>query len=134
MCLNHLLTVDVEAWRDCGKQTVGEVVEQMHGGTLDVGDAKGLMAKAGLGLHRDQGLEHSLFVPNVNPRVRGLYDDSKWAGEEGAGAWSQALRQAPDGVCRPGAMRINGVQCRGTLICLKALYGANGVMASIDDL
>jgi hypothetical protein len=44
------------------------------------------------------------------------------------------LRQAPDGVCRPGAMRINGVQCRGTLICLKALYGANGVMASIDDL
>ena len=44
------------------------------------------------------------------------------------------VRQAPDGVCRPGAMRINGVQCRGTLICLKALYGANGVMASIDDL
>ena len=61
-------------------------------------------------------------------------DDAVLQGEEGAGAWSQALRQAPDGVCRPGAMRINGVQCRGTLICLKALYGANGVMASIDDL
>ena len=103
-------------------------------GSLDVGDAKGLMAKAGLGLYREQGIEHALFVPNVNPRVRGLYDDSKWAGEEGAGAWSQALRQAPEGVCRPGAMRVSGVQCRGTLICLKALYGANGVMASVGEL
>lgn len=134
MCLNHLLTVDVEAWRDRGKQTIGEVAEQVHGGSLDIGDAKGLVAKAGLGLHRDQGLEHSLFVPNVSPRVRALYSDSKWAGEESAGAWSQALRQAPDGVCTPGAMRVNGVQCRGTMISLKALYGAQGVMSTITEI
>lgn len=134
MCLNHLLTVDVEAWRDRAKVTLGQVAEEVHSGVMDVDVARGLLNRAGLGLHRDKGLEFSLFVPNVSPRVRVLYDDSKWAGEEAAGAWSQALRQAPEGVCEPGIMRINGVVSRGTMISLKALYGPNGVMAAITEI
>lgn len=134
LCLNHLLTVDVEAWRDRAKVTLGQVAEEIHSGELEIEAARNLLSRAGLGLHRDKGLEFSLFVPNVSPRVRALYDDSKWAGEEGAGAWSQALRQAPEGLCEPGMMRVNGVVMRGTMIALKALYGAGGVMSTITEV
>jgi hypothetical protein len=42
--------------------------------------------------------------------------------------WTGALRQAPETLATAGKCRINGDQCRATLISLEALYGEKGIM------
>ena len=97
----------------------------------DVKAVRKTLGQAGLTLERGgrAGGGDWLCIPNNNPLTRRLYEGTKWAGEPGAGVWSQALRQGPrDEVWSIGQPRVNGVKCKCTRISVNALYGAGGIM------
>lgn len=134
-CLDHLLSVQVDAWRHGTKRTVGQVISEYYDNVDDMSltKARGLLTQAGLtiALH-DVDAEHLqrpwLAVPNQDPLTRTLFQGSKWAGDVGAAVWAGALRQAPAEMCQTGRTRINGVLRRVTLISLDRLYGSEGIM------
>ncbi|MGL4396627.1 MAG: hypothetical protein ACRCS9_08825 [Hyphomicrobium sp.] len=136
LCLDHMLSVPVEAWRTSARSTVGQALEAWfkgdddHFGT-DIVKIRHVLGQAGLTLERKAGLGDYLAVPNNNPLTRRLFEATKWAGHAGAGVWSQALRQGPrDAVWTIGQARVNGVKCKCTLIALNALYGDGGMMTA----
>lgn len=139
-CLNHLLSVRVDAWRNGTQHTVGHVLsayfEQKDGERIDIGEANKLLAQAGLRIVFEAWCGKRrpwLAVHNQGPLIRQLFEGSKWAGELGASVWGPALRQAPrDTIWTLGRARVNGVQQKATLISLDGLYGAGGVMAEFD--
>lgn len=141
LCLDHLLSVPVEAWRNGARTTVGQVVEAWHVDSQeafgnDVKEVRKLLGQAGLTLERRGrgGGGDWLAIPNQNPLTRRLFDGTKWGGEAGAGVWSGALRQGPrDVVWTLGQPRVNGVKCKCTLISLNALYSAGGLMSSGEN-
>jgi hypothetical protein len=134
-CLDHLLTVPVEAWRNGTRTTIGQLLEAWFVGDDDLGEdvkaVKKLLGQAGVTLERRgrNGGGDWLVIPNKNPTLRRLFEGSKWVGASNAGGWAQALQQAPrDVIWMPGQHRVNGVKSRCTLISLKALYAAGGIM------
>lgn len=139
LCLSHLLTVPVDAWRGGAKLTIGHTIEEFFG--RDIGaptykETRERLAQAGLGLvePRKAGDPHWLAVPSQSPQVWGLYKGTKWAGEPGAGVWASALKQGPKGSLWDSArVRVNGDLARCTLISLEALYGRNGLMVEEVD-
>lgn len=138
-CLDWMLSVPVEAWRNGTKKTVGQLLEAIFHkhGDVEHGDVMWIrkeLAPAGLGYLRKPKREGGdwLAVPNQDPALRKLYEGTKWQGEPGASMWAGALRQAPRGaVYDIDQARINGRKCKCTLIKLDALYGPGGLMA--DD-
>jgi hypothetical protein len=140
LCLDHLLSVPVEAWRNGARTTVGQVLEAWHVGDdslgSDVKEVRKLLGQAGLTLERRgrPGGGDWLAIPNQNPLTRRLFEGTKWGGEAGAGVWSGALRQGPrDEVWKIGQPRVNGVKCKCTLVSLKALYAAGGIMCTGEN-
>lgn len=134
LCLSHMLSVPVEAWRNGTRTAVGQVLYDYYHSVDDMnaGTAKLLLSKAGLTLvKRGNALrENWLAIPNQNAQTRALFDGSKWAGDVGAGVWAGALRQAPFGaIYDTGLCLINGTRFRATLINLDGLYGETGIMA-----
>ncbi len=133
LCLDHLLSVQVEAWRHGTRRTVGQVLSEYFAVSeeMTLNHARTLLAQAGLTIvmREDHLRQPWLAVPNQNPLTRTLFKDSKWAGDLGASVWAGALRQAPDDLCQTGRARINGVTGRVTLISLERLYGPEGIMA-----
>jgi hypothetical protein len=137
LCLDHLLSVPVEAWRNGSRTTVGQVLEAWFVGDDsfggDVKEVRKLLGQAGLTLERRgrPGGGDWLAIPNQNPLTRRLFEGTKWGGEAGAGVWSGALRQGPrEDVWTLGQPRVNGVKCKCTLVSLQALYGAGGLMST----
>lgn len=130
LCLNHLLSMPVEAWRGGSRQTAGQVLGELWAGDLSTEEARKLLGQAGLGLRNPSLVpkDHWLVVPNQNPMTRRLFQGSKWAGDEGAGVWSNALRQAPTSLWTDAQCKVNGVKSRATTIRLDALYGPGGMM------
>lgn len=131
-CLDHLLSVPVEAWRNGVRTTVGQVVEAWMKDTTsfenDITKVRTILSQAGLGLQRVER-EDWLVIPNQNPLTRKLFEGTKWAGDLGSSVWSGALRQAPRGdVHETGQCKVNGVKSRCVLIRLSALYGDGGIM------
>jgi hypothetical protein len=140
LCLDHLLSVPVEAWRNGTRTTVGQVLEAWFVGDEslgnDVKEVRKLLGQAGLTLERRgrPGGGDWLAIPNQNPLTRRLFEGTKWGGEAGAGVWSGALRQAPrEDVWTLGQPRVNGVKCKCTLVSLKALYAAGGLMCAGEN-
>ena len=127
LCLDHLLSVPVEAWRGGTRKTVGQVLNEYltKSSEMSLTEARTLLSQAGLTIvMRDQYLQQAwLAVPNQNPLTRNLFAGSKWAGEVGCGVWAGALRQGPSDFLEPGQCRINGLKCRATLVHLGRLYG-----------
>jgi hypothetical protein len=138
-CLQRLLSVRVEAWRNGVRTTVGQVLEEYYGGDsgdMDLTEANRLLGQAGLRIVFRPGRNGGravrwLVVPNSSPLVRELFRDSIWAGADSAGVWSGALRQGPPALWIPRQERVNGVQMRSTLLSLDGLYGPGGVMADV---
>lgn len=134
LCLGHLLSVPVDAWRNGTRATVGALIEAWFIGADedfkgDIVKLKRLLSQAGLTLERRPPHGDWLAIPNQNPLTRRLFEGSKWAGEIGAGVWSGALRQGPrDHVWMLGQARINGEKHKCTLVSLRALYGDDGMM------
>lgn len=137
LCLDHLLSVPVEAWRNGTKTTVGQALEAWFKGDDYENDIKLLkivLGQAGLTIERRPPSGDWLAIPNQNPLTRRLFEGTKWGGEAGAGVWSGALRQGPrDLLWGLGQPRINGVKSKCTMVSLKALYGDNGIM-TIDGM
>lgn len=136
LCLDHMLSVPVEAWRHGTRRTVGQVLTEYYRVSEDMTltHARTLLAQAGLTIVMREEFEDYLSkpwlaVPNQNPLTRTLFEGSKWAGDLGASVWAGALRQAPPDICEPGRAKINGVTGRVTLISLRCLYGPEGIMA-----
>jgi hypothetical protein len=127
-CLEHILTEQVEAWRNGARATVGALLEEVRNGALTPQEASAQLALTGLGylaagerVPRDVG--PLLAIPNRSTFVGRLLAGSEWAGAPGRGGpWKDALRQAPAGVVLAdpalNRVRINGVQERCTLIAL----------------
>jgi hypothetical protein len=136
LCLNHMLSVQVEAWRNGVRRTVGQVLTDFYCGTgdsdIDLTEARRLLAQAGLGIvqRMHDRRQFWLAVPNQNALTRTLFAESKWAGETGASVWAGALRQSPaDDIHEVGRAKINGVMQRVTLISLEGLYGDGRIMS-----
>lgn len=135
-CLNRMLSVPVDAWRNGTRWTVGQILEDWHAQHEDFGNdvkrVRSVLGQAGLGLIRRGrvGGGDWLAVPNNNPILQRLFEGSDWVGSPGAGVWAGALRQSPPGEVHEvdDGMRINGVKSRCTLIRLDALYGPDGIM------
>lgn len=143
LCLSHLLTAPVEAWRGGARLTVGRVLEAFFFGKdtdgedaqLTFAQARAQLELAGLGLMKPDQANggHWLAVPNQNPMLQRLFAGTKWQGEPGSGVWSPALRQGPRGTLWDvRSLRINGDKAKCTVISLKALYGPGGLMATDD--
>lgn len=135
LCLDHLLSVPVEAWRNGTRTTVGQALEAWFKGDDDFGNdivkVRRLLSSAGLTIDRRPPNGDWLAIPNQNPLTRRLFEGTKWAGESGAGVWSGALRQGPrDVLWSLGQPRVNGVKSKCTMVSLKALYGDGGLMTT----
>jgi hypothetical protein len=135
-CLDHLLSVPVEAWRNGTRTVPGQVVSDYWLERRDDGEARfgfdeanKLLRQAGLALvqPRMRGEPTWLAVPNQNPLVAKLYGGTKWGGEPSAGVWAGALRQGKrwnagaGGLWELGQVRINGVASKATLISLEEI-------------
>lgn len=143
-CLNHMLSVAVDAWRNGNKSTVGEVLEtwcreegyfeDAEAGNYneysnDLVKVRKELSAAGLSLQRRRGKDDWLIVPNHNPQTWKLFQGREWAGDVGSGVWAGALRQGPQGTLwEAGQCTVAGVKSRCTLISLRALYGPGGIM------
>lgn len=138
LCLQHLLSVPVEAWRNGTRITVGQVLStwanQPDEYDRDITKVKTTLGSAGLSMQREVGQHDWLVVPNQNPLTRKLFEGSKWGGDMGAGVWVGALRQAPPELYKVGQGRVNGVKSKCTLVSLDALYGRDGIMTEVPSL
>lgn len=127
LCLLHLLSKRIEAWRGGTRQTVGEVLtefweaDQADKDAITFGQARKLLEQTGLQLMKpiDATGHYEILVPNQNTLLFEVFRDSKWAGELGAGSWSGALRQAPPEIYREASARINGQKFKGVSFPLK---------------
>ncbi len=97
-CLDHMLAVPVEAWRNGTKKTIGQLLEAVFNkadGYTDVKLMRAELGAAGLGCSTSARAARWLAVPNQDPALRKLFEGTKWAGDFGASVWTGALRQAP---------------------------------------
>lgn len=136
-CLDHLLSVFVEAWRNGTRPVVGRALDDFWKGYAerDEGDfdfmaCNKLLQQTGLALVKPstRADPYWLAIPNQHPLVARLFKDTKWGGEPAAGVWAGALRQGPrwsnetrSGLWALGSTRVNGVPNRCTFIALDAI-------------
>lgn len=127
LCLAHLLSQRIEAWRGGARHTVGEVLTEYWERDVNNPDAitfkqaRLLLEQTGLTLMKptDKTGHYELLVPNQHTLLHTLFKDSKWQGELSAGTWSGALRQAPQETWREASARINAMKFKGTAFALK---------------
>lgn len=135
-CLDYMLSVQVEPWRNGHRTVIGQVLDDWwtqrptgdEAQPLGFEKANALLRQTGLALvkPRKRGEPYWLAVPNDNPLVHKLLAGSKWAGLPGVGGWKEALRQAPQwkegqGVWETGFVRISGRMARVTLLAMDAI-------------
>lgn len=125
LCLNAILSTQVDGWRHGTHLTVGSVLEDYRSrdGEVTYDKARKMLEQVGLGLQRpgEGEQEGSVFVPNQHPGLFNLLRETKWRGEPGAGVWSGALRQAPQDSYRECQGRVTGVKGRGTAFPLSVV-------------
>lgn len=120
MCLTHLLSVPVEAWRSGTMPTIGRLLERVMDphDTLLISDAQNQLAAAGCGMVERGKVcpGPALAIPHHSPIVSRLFAGKPWAD----GVWRSALRQEKSrGIVldtTQNRVRISGVQQRCTLI------------------
>ncbi|TCD15157.1 hypothetical protein [Oricola cellulosilytica] len=132
LCLNHVLSQRIEAWKGGTRHTVGEVITEFwerddpnsrlrgDADPIRYDEARRLLEQTGLSLMKPRaGSKHfELFVPDQHPLLHALMRDSKWAGELSAGSWKYALQSAPEDIWRDASARIDGIKKRGTAFIL----------------
>lgn len=133
LCLDHILSSRPEVWRGGSHPAIGRVLEEFLADpeTMTVGTVRKLLGDAGLGLCRPRPTEARpdvngfwLAIPNQSPRLREIFEGTKWAGEPNAGVWAAALRQAPvEYWLKDQPQRINGVLAKCTLFKVSWLVG-----------
>lgn len=143
LCLSHILSQRIEAWRGGKRHTVGEVITELWEASVTDPDvityrtARELLEQTGLTILRpkDRFDGYELFVPFQHPLLFELMRGSKWQGEINAGAWTNALRQAEDEdgneIWRPASARLHGEKKKGTSFAFAAILVSEA--AAKDD-
>jgi hypothetical protein len=134
-CLDHLMTVPVDAWRGGSRLTVGAVLEDWHSGLergfntesddLSTAQAQKLLRMAGLKLRPPTGHddEWRLFIPNNHDMLKRLFKGSDWYGGPSNGGWKLALQQAPDAFWKKDHGRCAGTVTWGTVFLISECIG-----------
>lgn len=121
LCLSHLLSKRIEAWRGGTRHTVGEVLAEFRDDfgvkedAITFNQARKLLEQTGMTIMKPTP-EHkhfTLLIPNQNTLLYDVFRDTKWQGELGAGTWSGALRQCSLDIWRDASARINGQKAKG---------------------
>lgn len=139
-CVDHLLGCQIDTWRGGERATVGQLIEDLEEGLIEMKAAQRALAQCGLGVTDDYKLVQAgllprrperkwaslvLFVPNDSPQVSKIYAGTTWGGPGGTGVWGSALRQCPTGAVvtdkRFNKLRIGGVEHRCTMVSIAAL-------------
>jgi hypothetical protein len=132
LCLGHLLSQRIDAWRGGTRHTIGEVLQDFwdEAGLESESDdpmtatkARKLLEQTGLTLMKPGGKDGAwgLFIPNQHPLLHQIYKDTKWQGELAAGTWSGALRDAPPDMWELSSARIHSHKKKGTRFHINAL-------------
>ncbi|MCI5075657.1 hypothetical protein [Oricola sp.] len=135
LCLNHILSTRIDAWKNGTRHTVGEVLTEFWERSdpaaklsgdqepISYNEARKLLEQTGMTLMKptvkDGAFE--LLIPDQHTELYKLMRDSKWAGEMSAGSWKYALQAAPDDYWRNASARIDGLKKRGTAFRLNAI-------------
>lgn len=130
-CLDHLISVHVDAWKTgSSRVSIGQVLEDLlrkpsDDRKLEFPAARDLLGRAGVGLQAPKrGDPHvKVLIPNSAPGVRRLFFDTKWFGEAGMGIWDEAIRQAPREMWALGSARVGGKMTRGTVFSVRDVLG-----------
>jgi hypothetical protein len=128
-CLEHLFNSVIALWAGGEKPTVGDVLDRLDKGDIDmtIEQARRRLAAAGLGVQ--PGLRwtgragYVLFVPLKGPTLNLLFRDTIWRN----GVWASALRQGPPPIVvrQPLAQpvgKINGTAAQCVLIDVTAYF------------
>jgi hypothetical protein len=135
-CLEHLLTVPIEAWKGGEKPTVGAVIEQLEAvpPAIELKYARERVAAAGLGLiEESDGVPHGkrrlvLAVPVTSPALARLFERTRWSGGGWSGALKQGRSEGDPPIVRKDAriVKINRVPAHCVLVDLQAYDKASG--------
>lgn len=108
--LDRLMTTPIANWEHGVKQTPGQVIEQLETGDIEFAPAQKRLAAADLGLMQrgDIGPGYGLAIP-ISSKVIGVAMlDTSFGDRGGNGAWSWALRRAPERVVRKTIISATG--------------------------
>ena len=143
LCLDHIMLSRPDVWRGGAHPAIGRVLESFLEDPMDMTPevARKLLGDAGLGLCRPRPTKDRpeiagwwLAVPNQSPRLREIFEGTKWAGEPNASVWGAALRQAPvERWLKDQPQRINGVLSKCTLFPIGWLVGLGPVEIDINN-
>lgn len=126
-CLNFLMACTIESWRDGKKPTIGGVMDDLYGDSLDVdlGGAQDKLELVNLTCKRKGYVGQPsdgpfLCVPPDGPQLNKLFMTTEFR----QGVWNTALKQGPPNIVVRDRIRqvvkINGVVKRCLLIDMKA--------------
>lgn len=124
-CLEHMLSVPIDAWKGGEKPTVGLAIEKLEGGEWDIASARERLSVAGLGLQDEEDMalpagerRYLVAVPMTSPALNKLFERTRWS----AGGWASLKQGRADGVIRAGdkVVKINRVPCRCLMVDMRA--------------
>lgn len=133
-CLEHLLSVRIDAWRNGARNSIGGVIEDLinerqpqFASDKPPDEARKLLAQVGLGLvgprHNAAPGQWLLAIPTAGQGIGTLFRETPWGGVGGIGSWTDALRQGPAEIVlydkAYNAVKIDGFSKRCTLIALQ---------------
>lgn len=129
-CLVHLLTARIDAWRQGTRHTVGQLLDDLSHGSLNIQDANSQLAQIDLRVKPagevipSQIGGYILCVPNASQMLAQVFRGEAWGGDGSTGVWSGALRQGEHTgvVIKSKALnkvRINGTERRCTLVNMR---------------
>lgn len=124
-CLEHMLSVPIEAWKGGEKPTVGIAIEKLEAGEWDIAAARERLSVAGLGLQEEPDASlpigqrrYLLAVPLTSPALAKLFEHTRWSG----GGWASLKQGRAAGVVRGEAktVKINRVPCHCLMVDMRA--------------
>lgn len=133
-CIEHLLSVRIDAWRNGARNSIGGVIEDLieekqpsFASDKPPDEARKLLAQVGLGLvgprHIAAPGQWLLAIPTAGQGIGALFRETPWGGVGGIGSWTDALRQGPADIVlydkAYNAVKIDGFSKRCTLIALQ---------------
>lgn len=147
LIFRHVMGAQPQVWQSSGSPTVAEVVRDWlnaHSLPDEQVRLQKKLNRAGLALVKARNGHVFLAIPPRGQQMQAMFKESDFKQAGGDGAWTSALRNAPnydpkarngagDGVVRADKVpRLGGVKC--TQIWLGATFEVAGVTAPVFDL
>jgi hypothetical protein len=112
-CIRHLLTSFIELWRDGGRRTIEQLLEEYKADELG---ANRILATYGMKVHRPKNsVMRYLYVANEHSGLAELFRNTHWGTQSGMSApWVVALRRVPGAIVPDQSTRFDGSTVRYT--------------------